>query len=351
MNSRLLSLAAAALLTSPVAFAQGGSATYELTFASSWSRQTHPVDWPSFPHYSRLIGGTHNSKVSFWMPGGIATSGIEAMAEAGSTFGLSQEVRAAINAKNADKVVSGGALGVSPGQLKLRFTVERSHSRLTLVTMLAPSPDWFVGVNGFELFKNGKWIDNATVALPLWDAGTDSGTTYTSPNRDTQPREKIAIVSKAQGPFKNATTTVGSFTFRKIAETLVSGCGVNPAGSMTVSGQALLGNTVTFSASDPSNSIAKPAATVVLFGAGATPGFPCGIKVPGVGLGGPNGELLVGNIFATSLAGAWNGSPVNIPLMIPNQSSLVGGRLYVQTALVNGNKIGMTDGATIFIGQ
>lgn len=351
MKTRILSLAAAGLLMSPAAFAQGGSATYELTFQSTWSRTTHPIDWPGFPHYSSLIGGTHNGNVEFWKPGGLATRGIEAMAETGSTFSLSQEIQTAISAKTADKLVRGGALGRSPSSLKVRFTVDRSHPRLTLVTMLAPSPDWFVGVNGYELFQNGKWIDNATVPLKLWDAGTDSGTTYAAPNRDTQPRERIAVVTQAVGPFKGYSTTVGNFIFRRVAETQVTGCGTNPAGSMTVNGQALLGQTVTLAASDPSNSIAKPAASVVLFGASAPAGFPCGLKIPGLGLSGMNGELLVDGIFATTLGAAWNGTPVQLPLSIPRQSTLLGARLYMQVALVNGTKIGLTDGATLFIGQ
>lgn len=44
---------------------------------------------------------------------------------------------------------------------------------------LGPTPDWVVGVNGLNLcLKNCTWIENLTVDLYPYDAGTDSGITY-----------------------------------------------------------------------------------------------------------------------------------------------------------------------------
>ena len=41
--------------------------------------------------------------------------------------------------------------------------------------MLAPRPDWFVGVDGVSLRENGSWLDSKVVELVVFDAGTDSG--------------------------------------------------------------------------------------------------------------------------------------------------------------------------------
>ncbi len=57
------------------------TARYEVIFNSTWSRSTHPIQFPSGAHYSGLIGGTHNTQFSMWMPGALATAGIEQMAE------------------------------------------------------------------------------------------------------------------------------------------------------------------------------------------------------------------------------------------------------------------------------
>lgn len=43
-----------------------------------------------------------------------------------------------------------------------------------------PSPDWIVGVSGLELCRrNCSWVEYKVLNLYPWDAGTDSGITYT----------------------------------------------------------------------------------------------------------------------------------------------------------------------------
>ena len=62
--------------------------------------------------------------------------------------------------------------------------------------MIAPSPDWFVGVDSFLLRNDGKWIDNQTFELVGWDSGTDSGESFTSEDADTNPREAISMLDQ-----------------------------------------------------------------------------------------------------------------------------------------------------------
>lgn len=58
--------------------------------------------------------------------------------------------------------------------------------------MIDPSPDWIVGVSGLELcLANGSWIEEKILNLYPWDAGTDSGSTYISPDQPTHPRDVI----------------------------------------------------------------------------------------------------------------------------------------------------------------
>ena len=90
-------------------------ARYRVTFESTWSRESHPVDFPNDAHFSPLIGGTHSSQARFWMPGGLATPGIQAMAERGRVSPLDTEVQAAIAAGTAFSVIRGGAIDRSPG--------------------------------------------------------------------------------------------------------------------------------------------------------------------------------------------------------------------------------------------
>lgn len=188
-------LALVLILAAGAARAATQTATYELVFEATWSAATHPVDFPPNPHFSGLIGGTHNQLVEFWAPGALASAGIEAMAETGSKSPLDSEVQAAIVGGDAGTLVSGGGIPVSPGTVSVQLTVTQEHSKVTVVSMIAPSPDWFVGVRNLELFENGDWVPGKVVTLYPYDAGTDSGTNYTSPNQDTNPAEPIALIN------------------------------------------------------------------------------------------------------------------------------------------------------------
>src|SRR5262245_54595183 len=188
------------------------TAQYTVTFDATWSLATHPSQFPPAPHWSPLIGGTHSASVSFWGPGQLASQGIEDMAELGATVPLANEVGAAITAGTAASVILGNGIGPSPGSTSVSFTIQRDFPLVTLVSMIAPSPDWFVGVAGMPLLENGDWILQKAVTLWLYDAGTDGGTNYTSPNLDTSPQGPIALHSMLPG--YNG-VPMGTFTFRR----------------------------------------------------------------------------------------------------------------------------------------
>lgn len=189
------------------------SAVYTLTFRSVWSAATHPEGFPEFAHFSSLIGGTHRDAVSFWNEDSLASPGIQAMAEIGSKTPLRDEVQAAIDAGDAARIISGGGLIVSPGSVDVTFTMDPSFPLVTVVSMIAPSPDWFVGVSGLSLCDDGEWVDSLVVDLYAYDAGTDSGIDYGSLNEPSVPH--VPIYSIEQAPFlvEGEIPILGTFTF------------------------------------------------------------------------------------------------------------------------------------------
>ena len=72
--------------------------------------------------------------------------------------------------------------------------MSRDYPLVTLVTMVAPSPDWFAGVTGLRLIENGAWIEDRVVPAAAWDAGTDSGVSFVSPDLETIPRQPISRI-------------------------------------------------------------------------------------------------------------------------------------------------------------
>lgn len=67
---------------------------------------------------------------------------------------------------------------------------------------MIPSPDWFVGVDSLNLCKGSQWKQEVTIDLQPYDAGTDSGFTFSSPNFPTSPQEAISKVSSVSNVHK-----------------------------------------------------------------------------------------------------------------------------------------------------
>lgn len=200
----------AALLASVVLLASCGSddgdlaterdpnaaATYTVSFESVWDQASFPTNFPSNPHFSGLIGATHSEQVRFWEVGQHASDGIELMAETGSKLTLFAEINDAKDEGKAGFVLSGGGTA-SPGTVNLEFDINEAYPLVTLVSMLAPSPDWFVGVHDLALFDTiaNDWKDSVSIDLLVYDAGTDTGVQFNSANADKQPSSNILPLS------------------------------------------------------------------------------------------------------------------------------------------------------------
>ena len=133
--------------------------------------------------------------LSFWSSGAIATEGIESMAETGAVSGFCNEVLAEVGRGRAGGCIRGQEASFrSPGTVTLAFDVDEEFPLLTLVSMIAPSPDWFVGVDGLGLKQGGCWMPRIEMDLVGHDAGTDSGTTFTARDADVTPHEPIGPI-------------------------------------------------------------------------------------------------------------------------------------------------------------
>ena len=170
------------------------SATYGVTFRATWDATSHGSSppFPSGAHFSRVVGATHVEEASFWSGGGIATEGIESMAETGAVSAFCNEVQAEVGRGRAGGCIRGQEASFrSPGTVTLAFDVDEELPFLTLVSMIAPSPDWFVGVDGIALQQGGCWTPRIETDLVGYDAGTDGGTTFTARDADVTPHEPI----------------------------------------------------------------------------------------------------------------------------------------------------------------
>uniref|UniRef100_A0A8C6P9C4 Spondin-1 n=1 Tax=Nothobranchius furzeri TaxID=105023 RepID=A0A8C6P9C4_NOTFU len=183
-----------------------GTAKYRLTFYGNWSEEVHPKDYPRRAnHWSALIGASHSRTYVLWEYGGYASEGVRQVAELGSPIKMEEEIR-----QKGDEVltvIKTKAQWPAWQPLNLRaapsaeFSVDRTHHLMSFLTMLGPSPDWNVGLSGEDLCtKDCGWVQRLVTDLIPWDAGTDSGVTYESPNKPTIPQEKIRPLTSLDHP-------------------------------------------------------------------------------------------------------------------------------------------------------
>ena len=218
----------------PATIRAGGcpaDARYQVTFTSQWNANSHgnspPYPAGRGPHFTSLVGSTHNSQVTFWQRGQLATPGIESIAEIGgtSTFRNTDQANARA-AGNAGAYLSLGGLGAYPSSATRQIDVSEDFPLLTLASMIAPTPDWFVGVSGFNLKEGsrGCWKRRITENLVGNDAGTETGTGYSLGN----PAE---TTHKPIGPITALPQAVRNNPFATLSLVLQAGDGSSGSGT------------------------------------------------------------------------------------------------------------------------
>lgn len=194
-------------------------ARYALDIEITWSEATAPFDWPGADaHLTVFFGTTHDDRYVLFADGRTASSGLRSVAEAGRIRILAAEIEDAQRRGRIGATWQAEAPPTVPGRVSAIFTATEDHPMVSFVTMIAPSPDWFTGLASVNLRAEGDWVDSLRLPLWAWDAGTDSGTRYTSPNAETQPAQSIRLLSGPEFLTENGLGPVGYAELTRIAE-------------------------------------------------------------------------------------------------------------------------------------
>ncbi len=184
--------------------------TYEVRFEGNWTLASTPGGVVRGAHFTTLIGGVHGSGVAFWEAGRQASPGVELVAELGSTPTFRGEVAASPHTLS---VIQQGVAGGGTGTATFNIDVTRTHPLVTLLSMIAPSPDWFVGVSGVSLLDgSGRWRQSHVVDLFPYDAGTEEGTEFSLSNPDTNPQ---GVITRIAGTGKFSNERIARLTFTR----------------------------------------------------------------------------------------------------------------------------------------
>ena len=190
-----------------------------------WTEKDHPLDYPgpkyaglSVAHFSPIIGASHAPGYALFAEGKTPSPGLEALSEMGKHSPLDEEIKAAMAAGTAlDLLENDAPLKDHSQSLKAEVGVDGAHPRVSLVAMIAPTPDWFAGVKDVSLLENGQWVAEKTVDLLPYDSGGDDGETYRADDRDNSPK-KPTMLQSANPHFvaDGKLLPVASVTFRKL---------------------------------------------------------------------------------------------------------------------------------------
>ena len=167
--------------------------SYTVSIRASWSERFHPHWYPQGAHLSPMIAWSHRLKDVLFRENGIASAGMEIMAETGAPKTLVQEIQNGVLAGTIATHNTGTVFN-APGIDSIQMEMRKGTPYITVVSMIAPSPDWFIAARNIQLYQNGTWSERVQVPAVLYDAGTDSGADFTARDSNTDPQQLITKI-------------------------------------------------------------------------------------------------------------------------------------------------------------
>ena len=173
----------------PISYSE---ATYKVTVSGKWKLPEFSI--PTNVHFTSLVGMIHNNNSYLFRPGSNATLGVERQAEDGNGIPLLAEIDTLISQK---KAAASSIIFTLPynADVSTFIYANSSYSIYSCMSMIAPTPDWFIGLHDFNLLRNGQWISDTTVNMFVYDAGTEDGDVFNQSGASTTPQQPVTLLT------------------------------------------------------------------------------------------------------------------------------------------------------------
>ena len=171
-----------------------------MTFTNNWTRMAH-LGLPGNAHFSPVVAATHDGQYDLLPIGSVADKALEQVAELGRQGDLNKEVEAQIEEGHALDLVNTENMFLNQASSQtFEIVVSNKHEYLSFVSMIAPSPDWVVGLSNLKLHSEKDGFYQGVENQPLYaiNAGTeegDRGGNFSLNNRPTSPQTPIQILT------------------------------------------------------------------------------------------------------------------------------------------------------------
>lgn len=205
-SSLVLSLTACAQDSAPVMASEADemaqtladSQTYRVTFSNNWNSADH-IQVPGNAHFSPIVAVAHNGNYDLIPLGGIANENLEPVAEVGDPKKLNAEISQAQGSGLVSVTLNTSNMFLnSMTEQSFDIEISKSHPYISFVSMIAPSPDWIVGMN-LKLYSESQGYYAGLIDHPLYaiDAGTEGGDSagnFSINNAPTVPKQPMGIL-------------------------------------------------------------------------------------------------------------------------------------------------------------
>ncbi len=169
-------------------------ATYKIIITGLWKAPAHTV--PPGNHFTTFVGMVHNSGSYIFQLDKLAGKGLEDVAEVGSNNALLNEIAGYVSGGNALHNFMISIPGIT-GTDSAIIRVTSKNALISFASMIAPSPDWFAGLDSYNLIQKDAWVKDVSVQVAGYDAGTENGDVFGYDNPETVPQQKVTYLSPA----------------------------------------------------------------------------------------------------------------------------------------------------------
>lgn len=165
---------------------------YNCVFENQWTKDRHPKEYPlDAVHWTRQVLASHSSNYNMWKEGSLASDAVKIIAEAGGTAGIVREVE---KDQGSYEIGYDKYLG-SDQTMRFNNPLPMSSDKryISVITKMAPSPDWFSGFHDFSAVNEDKqtWYKNFVIETYPYDAGVEDGIVYDNFNGSTKPQQPV----------------------------------------------------------------------------------------------------------------------------------------------------------------
>jgi hypothetical protein len=192
------------------------TASYKIIITGTWAMPQHTI--PTNKHFTQFVGLIHSDDCSVYKLSSLATLGVENVAEIGNSTVLKTEMDGYISSGKALNKFFITPTGIA-GTDSATISVNIKNARISFESMIAPSPDWFVGIDSYNLIQNGKWVTDMTVPVYGYDAGTEDGDVFGYANPATVPQQPISLMTTANASvIANGNMVIAPFASLRIVK-------------------------------------------------------------------------------------------------------------------------------------